>query len=189
MDALRQLTAAFRTLVVLTVILGLAYPMAMVVVGRLIPDQTDGSLLHHRGTVVGSALLGQPADDPGWFQSRPSAVDWAGDSSGGSNLSPTSPELAEQMRERADALRAANPDAPGPIPPEAVTASASGLDPHISPEYARWQAPRVARARGVTVEHVQQLIDAHTSPSILGFLGTDVVNVPKLNLALAEETR
>lgn len=189
MSILRQSAAALRALVILTVILGIAYPFAMLGVGQAMPAQAHGSLIRVDGKVVGSALLAQPASGPEWFQARPSSGDWAGDASGGSNLSPTSPDLAASRHEREQALLAANPDAPGPVPAEALVASASGLDPHITPAYAAWQAPRVAAARGVSRDTVQHLIDTHTDRAFLGFLGTDTVNVTELNVALRGMSR
>lgn len=189
MSILRQSVAAVRALFVLTVILGIAYPFAMLGVGQAVPTQANGSLIRIDGNVVGSALLAQPATGPEWFQARPSSGDWAGDASGGSNLSPTSPDLAASRHEREQALLAANPDAPGPVPAEALLASGSGLDPHITPAYAAWQAPRVAAARGLPLPHVQHLIDTHTDRAFLGFLGTDTVNVTELNVTLREMSR
>jgi K+-transporting ATPase ATPase C chain len=181
----RQLTAAVKMLLVLTLVGGVLYPAAITVVGLTVPDRANGSLVRVHGSVVGSSLLGQAADGPQWFQPRPSASDYAGDTSGGSNLSPSSPELATKVSERTAALRAANPDAPATVPPDALAASASGLDPHISPEYARWQAPRVARATGIPLESLLEIIAAHTEGPALGFIGTDRVNVTRLNAYLA----
>lgn len=189
MNVLRQSAAALRALLVLTVILGVAFPLSMVGVSLAVPHQATGSLIRVEGRVVGSALLGQKAEGSEWFQARPSTVDWTGDASGGSNLSPTSADLAKTMREREAALRAANPDAPGAVPQDALTASASGLDPQISPAYAAWQAPRVAKARGLSAADVQSLIDQHTDRVWLGFFGTDTVNVTELNVALATRGR
>lgn len=182
----KQLWAALKALLVLTVLLGVAYPLAITGVARALPAQADGSMIRVNGSEVGSSLLGQKATDPQWFQARPSASDHSGDTSGGSNWGPQAPELAAELAERAALLRDANPQAPaGPIPPDALTASASGLDPHISPAYAAWQAPRVAGARGLALDVVQRLIDEHTEHPALGFLGTDRVNVTTLNTALA----
>lgn len=185
MNALRQAWVALRALLVLTAILGVAFPLAMTGVGLLYPHQASGSLLRVDGRVVGSALLAQPDAGPEWFLARPSAVGHSGDASGGSNLSPTASELADQVASREAALRAANPDAPGAVPGEALTASGSGLDPHISPAYATWQVPRVAHARGLAVADVQALVDRHTERAFGGFLGADTVNVTELNVALA----
>ena len=182
----KQLWAAARALIVLTAILGIGYPLAITAVARLLPGPAAGSIITVAGQPVGSALLGQAAAAPQWFQSRPSVSDHSGETSGGSNWGPSAAELATDVAARAAELRAANPQAPaGPIPPDALTASASGLDPHISPAYAAWQAPRVAAARGMTVSEVQRLIDANTTPGELGFLGADRVNVTTLNVALA----
>ncbi len=137
-----------------------------------------------RGNVVGSSLLGQAAAGPQWFQARPSVSDHSGDTSGGSNLGPDAADLATAVAERETALRAANPDAPASIPPDALTASGSGLDPHISPAYAAYQVPRVAAARGLSVAQVQRLVAAHTQHAALGFIGQDRVNVTELNVAL-----
>jgi K+-transporting ATPase ATPase C chain len=180
----RQLFAALKALLVLTVLLGVVYPAAILAVGLFVPGPAKGSLLEVDGKVVGSSLLGQAAEGPQWFQARPSASDYTGDTSGGSNLGPSSTDLATTVQEREAALRQANPDAPATIPPDALTASGSGLDPHISPAYAAYQAPRVARARGMTVGRVQALIAAHTEGAVLGFLGQDRVNVTELNVAL-----
>ena len=121
---------------------------------------------------------------PEWFQARPSASDHTGDTSGGSNLGPTSEDLAAAVAERETALREANPDAPAKIPPDALTASGSGLDPHISPEYAAYQAPRVATARGMSLDQVRALIADHTETATLGFIGQERVNVTELNVSI-----
>ena len=180
----RQLVAALKALLVLTVVLGVLYPAAILAVGLLVPGPANGSLIEVGGKVVGSSLLGQAAEGPQWFQARPSASDHSGDTSGGSNLGPSSEELASTVSEREAALRESNPDAPQQIPADALTASGSGLDPHISPEYAAYQVPRVAAARGMSVEQVQQLVAAHTQHAALGFIGQDRVNVTELNVAL-----
>lgn len=187
MNTLRQSGVALRALIVLTLVLGVAYPLLMVAAGLLMPARANGSLLSHGDEAVGSKLLAQKADGPEWFQPRPSEGDWDGTASGGSNLSPVSAELQQKMDERRSELTAANPGA-GDVPPEALTASSSGLDPQISPEYARWQAPRIAAARGLPEDRVNQLIDNHTSKALLGFLGTDTVNVNELNYSLAYES-
>jgi potassium-transporting ATPase KdpC subunit len=186
MNTLRQSWVALRTLLLLTVVLGLVYPLAMTAIAFAFPSQAQGSLITVNGQVVGSALLGQHTDDPSFFLARPSASDQAGSTSGGSNLSPTAPDLATAMAGRRAALLTANPDAVGPVPDEALTASASGLDPDISPAYASWQAPRVAAARNLPLSTVQQLIGSNTHRALLGFIGTDTVNVTELNVALAE---
>jgi K+-transporting ATPase ATPase C chain len=171
----------------MTVLLGLAYPLVITGVAQVVaPVQANGSrLTDAEGQVVGSALIGQAFDGPQWFQSRPSASEYSGLTSGGSNLSPASADQASERARRESELRAANPDAAGPVPEDALTASASGLDPHISLAYARWQVPRVARARGVQPERLEILIAAATEPAPLGFIGQDGVNVTRLNLSLS----
>jgi potassium-transporting ATPase KdpC subunit len=181
----RQLSASLKALLVATVVLGVLYPAVVLAIGLAVPGQATGSLIEVQGTVVGSSLLGQAADGPQWFQARPSASDHAGNSSGGSNLGPSAEALATAVADREAALRAANPAAPATIPPDALTASASGLDPHISPEYALWQAPRVAQARGIALDELRRTIAAHTEHPALGFIGTDRVNVTELNADLA----
>jgi K+-transporting ATPase ATPase C chain len=187
MTVLRQLLAGVRMLLVMTVILGLAYPAAITLVARAFPARADGSLVTTAdGTVVGSALLGQAANGPEWFQPRPSASDYSGETSGGSNLSPASVGQQQARQERRSALERDNPDAEGPVPEDALTASASGLDPHISPAYARWQVPRVAAARRMAAAELEAMIVAATDRAPLGYLGQDGVNVTRLNLALSE---
>jgi K+-transporting ATPase ATPase C chain len=182
---LRQLSAALKALLVLTLLVGVVYPVAVLGVAQLMPGRAGGSLIEVDGKVVGSSLLGQAVEGPQWFHGRPSASDSSGATSGGSNLGPSATALADAVAERAAALRAANPDAPATIPADALTASGSGLDPDISPEYAAYQVPRVAAARGMSVAQVRALVDAHTEPAVLGFLGQDRVNVTELNVALA----
>lgn len=188
MNALRQLAASIRFLAVMTVLLGVAYPAVVTIAAQAFPAQANGSLIATAdGRVVGSALIGQSFEGPQWFASRPSTSEYSGETSGGSNLSPASADQAEAINERRTALEKANPDADGAVPADALTASASGLDPHISPAYAQWQAPRVARARGFTLAQVDALIAAATDPAPLGYLGQDVVNVAQLNLLLAQQ--
>ena len=180
----RQLAAAAKLLLVLTLLTGVLYPAAVTLLALAAPDRANGSLIRVEGDVVGSSLLGQAADGPQWFHARPSVSDHFGDSSGGSNLGSDADELAAAAREREAALRSANPEAPASIPPDALTASASGLDPHISPEYARWQAPRVARASGIPLDTLLGVISDRTERPVLGFIGTDRVNVTELNAFL-----
>lgn len=186
MAFLRQSLAALRFLLVMTVLLGVGYPLVITLAAQAFPGRANGSLVMLDGHVAGSALLGQSFTDPQWFQGRPSASEYSGLTSGGSNLSPASQALADAIAQRETALRAANPDAAGPIPVDALTASASGLDPDISVAYALWQVPRVAKARGVDPSVLRTLIAAHTDPAPLGYLGQDGVNVTTLNLALAQ---
>ena len=189
MTFLRQTLAAVRLLLVMTVLLGIAYPLVITGVAQVIaPVQANGSTLTAAdGTVVGSTLIGQTFEGDQWFQGRPSASDYSGETSGGSNLSPASSDQADAKAKREAGLKAANPKAVGPVPEDALTASASGLDPHISLAYALWQAPRVAQARGVDADRLTALITAASEPAPLGFLGQDGVNVTRLNLSLARE--
>jgi K+-transporting ATPase ATPase C chain len=184
----RQLSAALRMLLVLTVACGVAYPLSVLGVGQVVAHgSANGSLLERDGTVVGSASLGQQVTDPQWFQGRRSTSEYAGNTSGGSNLGPNDPRQTQAVDDARSALVAANPQAAGPPPEDALTASASGLDPDVSPAYATWQVPRVAAARGISVQQVQELVDAHTKSRLLGFLGQPRVNVTEINLALAGE--
>jgi potassium-transporting ATPase KdpC subunit len=177
---------AIVVLLALTAVTGVAYPAAVTAVAQVaFPSQANGSVLFTAdGRAVGSALLGQLFDDERYFWGRPSA---AGDgydamASGGSNLGPTSAELVKRVTVEADRLRAANGDAP--IPVDLVTASASGLDPDISPEAATYQATRVARARGISLADVEAAVARHTEGPLLGFLGRPRVHVLELNLDL-----
>jgi K+-transporting ATPase ATPase C chain len=178
----RSFIAALRIVVVLTIVLGIAYPVTITAIGQAaFKDRADGSLVTSDGRVVGSELIGQAFEGPGWFVGRPDAFDPA--ASAPSNLGPTNPDLGEAVKERASAIIEA--DAPqGLIPADAVTGSGSGLDPDISPAYARLQAPRVAGARGLELDQVVALIDQHTEGRTFGFLGEPHVNVLMLNLAL-----
>lgn len=186
MSVFRQALAGLRMLLVMTVVLGIGYPAVVTLAAQTFPTQAHGSqLVAANGRVVGSALLGQSFAGPQWFQPRPSASDYSGQTSGGSNLSPVSADQQQARRQRLDALRQANPDAVGPVPEDALTASASGLDPDISVAYARWQVPRVAAARGVPAAELEAMIAAATEPAALGYLGQDGVNVTRLNLALS----
>jgi K+-transporting ATPase ATPase C chain len=186
MPFLRQAIAAVRLLVVMTVLLGVGYPAVVTLVAQVFPAQANGSLVTLDGRVAGSSLLGQQTEGDQWFQPRPSASDYSGKTSGGTNLSPASAAQADAVAKREADLRAANPDAVGPVPADALTASASGLDPHISVAYALWQVPRVAKARGLDASVLQALIAASTDHAGLGYIGQDGVNVTRLNLALAQ---
>jgi K+-transporting ATPase ATPase C chain len=179
---------ALRATVVTLALTGVLYPLAVTGIAKvLFPRQAGGSFVaDERGRIVGSELLGQGFATPAYFQPRPSAAGqgWDAQASGGSNLGPTSRKLREQAAARLDSLRAASPDAPGAPPVELVTTSASGLDPHLSPAAALWQAPRVARARGVAPERVRALVEEYVEDRDLGVLGEPRVNVLLLNLAL-----
>ncbi|WP_283150367.1 potassium-transporting ATPase subunit KdpC [Silvimonas soli] len=179
---------AITLFVVLTAITGLAYPLVVTGAAKAIfPDQAAGSLIEKNGKVVGSSLIGQSFSGPTYFWSRPSATGPQpnnGLASGGSNLGPTNPALKDAVKARIDTVRAAHPDQTGPVPTDLVTASASGLDPHISPAAAAYQVHRVAKARGLTDETVRQLVDANTARPQWGLFGESVVNVLQLNLAL-----
>ena len=185
-----QLVAALRALIVFTVLVGIAYPLSVTAVAQLaFDDQADGSLVEREGQVVGSTLIGQPFDGDEWFHPRPSAAGegYDGLASGPSNLGPTNGTLLDSVADRVDRYRDDNGlAADAPVPVDAVTASGSGLDPHISAANARLQAPRVARARDLDVDMVLSLIDGNTDRRALGFLGEEAVNVLELNLALDE---
>jgi K+-transporting ATPase ATPase C chain len=184
----QTLLIALRTTLVTLVLTGLAYPLAMTGLAQvLFPFRANGSLVtDERGNTVGSELIGQGFANPAYFQPRPSAAGngWDASSSSGSNLGVTSAKLRDRVAADVTRLGAENPDAAGPIPAELVTASASGLDPHLSPEAARWQIPRVAHARNVEPDRVASVLDSLVEGRDLGFLGEPRVNVLLLNLAL-----
>lgn len=185
----RQVMPAIRILLVLTVLLGLAYPLAMTGIARgLFNDRANGSLVKRNGRTVGSKLIGQNFAKPQYFHPRPSAAGtdgYDGTASAGSNLAPASPDLIKSVKERAVAYRKENGLAPNTlVPVDAVTASFSGLDPQISVANARLQTPRVAKARHMSNAAVTRLVDAHTTRRTFGVLGEDAVNVLQLNLAL-----
>ena len=176
----KQSWAGLRAMLVLTVLLGLLYPAVVWGVGQVVArDQAAGSLVSVDGSVVGSSLVGQQWRGDQWFWGRPSASGYAGDTSGGSNLSGTA--LAEEVAKRASA---AGLD-PATAPADALTASGSGLDPHVSQAYAVSQVPRVAAARGLPESQVAAIVEAHVQGRVAGFLGQPRVNVLELNLALA----
>lgn len=176
------------TFAALTLLTGVVYPLVVTGVAKVaFPAQASGSLVMHNGKPVGSHLLGQPFSRLDHFWGRPSATTpqpYNGAASGGSNQSPTNPALAEAVNARVAALRAADPGNTGPVPVDLVTASGSGLDPHISPAAADYQVARVAQARGMSVDDVRRLVAAHTEQRTLGVLGEPRVNVLALNLAL-----
>jgi K+-transporting ATPase ATPase C chain len=175
-------------LVLFTLVTGLLYPLAVTGLAQVIfPAQANGSLIEQNGRIVGSALIGQPFDDPKYFWGRPSATSlfsYNAAASSGSNLGPGNPALTDAVQSRVAALRAADPGNTAPAPVDLVTASASGLDPHISVAAALYQAPRVARARGLDAGAVALLVERYTEGRQLGLLGEPRVNVLKLNLAL-----
>jgi K+-transporting ATPase ATPase C chain len=183
-----HLRPALVILMLMTLITGVGYPLVVTGIAQtLFRAQANGSLIVNDGKPVSSRLIGQPFDDPKYFWSRPSATspfaDNAGSSSG-SNLSPTNADLVKAVQGRVDALRAADPGNDAPVPVDLVTASASGLDPHINPAAALYQVSRVAKARKLDPETVRQLVERHTEGRFLGFLGEPRVNVLTLNLAL-----
>jgi K+-transporting ATPase ATPase C chain len=186
-NALRQSWAGLRVLLVLTVLLGLGYPLAVMGISQLLMnDQANGSLVEREGEVVGSALIGQTFEGAEWFHSRPSA---AGDgydplATAGSNLGPESDELLALVEERRVAVAEEDAVDPADVPPDALTASGSGLDPHISPAYAYQQVERVAAERGLDQAAVRALVDDYVEVRVFGFLGGERVNVLELNLAL-----
>jgi K+-transporting ATPase ATPase C chain len=185
---LRQIRPAIIALLVFTVITGLVYPLVVTGVSQLFwRDKANGSLVKTNGTVVGSSLIGQQFSDPKYFHPRPSAAGtgYDGLASGGSNLGPTNTDFLKTIEDRVAAYRQENNlPATDTVPVDAVTASASGLDPEISIANAKLQAARVAAARGMTVDQVVALVNAHTSGRQWGFLGEPGVNVLDLNLAL-----
>jgi K+-transporting ATPase ATPase C chain len=188
-----QLRPALVSFIALSAITGLAYPLVVTGLSKVIfPHKAGGSLIVKNGQVIGSEFIGQSFTAPKDFWGRPSAtadangkpLPYNGANSGGSNLAPSNPDLKKAVEERIAALRAADPDATGPVPVDLVTASGSGLDPHISPAAAAFQVHRVAKARGLDEARVRDLVSAHTEGAKFGVLGDACVNVLKLNLAL-----
>jgi K+-transporting ATPase ATPase C chain len=184
---------AFGLFLALTLVTGVAYPLLVTGVAALVmPERAAGSVVMQDGKAVGSSLLGQPFSDARYFWSRPSATGpqpYNGAVSSGSNLSPTNEALLDAIGGRVQALRDADPGNSAPVPVDLVTASGSGLDPHVSPAAALYQVPRVARARGLPEEKVRQLVAAHTAGRTFGILGEPRVNVLALNLALDSTTQ
>jgi K+-transporting ATPase ATPase C chain len=182
-----EIRPAILVFLLLSVVTGALYPGVVTLVGQgLFAFQANGSILEQDGTRVGSALLGQPFSGSGYFWGRPSATGPAynGGASSGSNQGATNPALLAAVRDRVAAARAADPRGRTPVPVDLVTASGSGLDPHISPAAAEYQVPRVARERGLTEDQVRALVSQYTSGRDLGILGEARVNVLELNLAL-----
>jgi K+-transporting ATPase ATPase C chain len=190
-----EVLIALRMTIVTLVLTGVLYPLLVTGVAQAaFPHQANGSLLPgpNGGAPVGSELIGQGFKKPGYFQPRPSAAGTDGydaTASGGSNFGPTSQKLRDRVAADLARLRAENPQAHGPVPVELVTTSASGLDPHLSPEAALWQAPRVAAARGLAPAEVEELIRQRVEPRTLGVLGEERVNVLLLNLELDRRSR
>jgi K+-transporting ATPase ATPase C chain len=185
-----QILPGLRIKIFLTILLGVVYPLAITGISQLaFPHKANGSLITVGGRVVGSEIIGQNFTKAEYFQSRPSAAGsdgYDGTSSSGSNLGPTSKKLSDRVQASVEKFRKENPDYQGPIPADLLTASASGLDPHISPDSAEAQVARVAKARNISPSQVQQLVTQFTEGPDLGLLGEPRVNVLKLNLALNE---
>jgi K+-transporting ATPase ATPase C chain len=187
----KEIIIALRLTLVTLILTGLVYPLAMTGVAQtLFRDRANGSLVHdEKGAVVGSELIGQIFTNPAYLQGRPSAAGNGYDAtaSSGSNLGPTSKKLRDRVTADIDRLRKENPDAPPPVPGELVTTSASGLDPDLSPAAARWQVPRIARARQIAAERVSQVIEGLVQGRDLGVFGEPRVNVLAVNMALDQQ--
>ncbi|WP_167000465.1 potassium-transporting ATPase subunit KdpC [Mumia sp. ZJ430] len=187
---LRQTATGLRILLVLTVILGIGYPAAVWAVGLVVAhDQANGQIVEVDGSPVGSAIIGQTFDDPTLFHTRPSATEYDGLASAASNLGPSNPDLLALIEERRAAVAEEEGVAPSDVPPDALTASGSGLDPHISTAYADLQVARVAEAHGLEPSTVRDLVAEHTAGRTLGFLGEEGVNVLLLNLAILDAAK
>jgi K+-transporting ATPase ATPase C chain len=185
MNVLKQIYPAIAMTVVLTVLLGIIYPLAVTgLASVMFPAKAGGSLIEKNGKVIGSSLIGQPFTGPGYFHSRPSAAGtgYDGTASGGTNLGPTSQKLMDNVKTATESLREENPGSPIPI--DMVTASASGLDPHITPAAAEFQVPRIVKERGMNADQVRGLVREHTEGRQFGLLGESRINVLELNLAL-----
>lgn len=185
---MKEVRAALVLLLLMTAVTGVVYPLLVTGVAQAaFPAQANGSLINQNGKVMGSSLIGQPFSDPKYFWGRLSAtgpVPYNAGASSGSNYGPLNPALSDAVKARAEALRKADPTATGPIPVDLVTASGSGLDPHISPAAAEYQVRRVANVRSLSEGRVRELVQAHTEARQLGVLGEPRVNVLTLNLEL-----
>jgi K+-transporting ATPase ATPase C chain len=182
---LSEIRPAIVVFVLFSVLTGLAYPLVVTGVSQIVfPNQANGSLIENDGKLIGSELIAQNFDQPQYFWSRPSAASYNAAASTGSNLGPTNPALLDAVKARVKSLKAADPENNRPVPVDLVTTSGSGLDPHISPAAAEHQLRRVAKARGLSPEHVRKLVAEHTDPQQLAFFGEPTVNVLRLNLAL-----
>jgi K+-transporting ATPase ATPase C chain len=184
----KNLVSAILFTVVTTVLLGLAYPLAITGLARFWPEKANGQLITRNGAVVGSRILAQPFTGPAYFHPRPSAAGtngYAADNSSGSNLGPTNQKLIDRVKTDVATLQSENPGKPVPV--DLVTTSGSGLDPHITPAGAEFQIPRIAKARGTSEDELLKLVQAHTEGRQFGFLGEPRVNVLELNLALDEK--
>lgn len=184
----KECLPALTLFVVLTLLTGVIYPLVVTGIAQLVfPEQANGSLIVRNRNVVGSSLIGQSFSESKYLWGRPSAtapMAYNGLASGGSNLGPLNPALADAVKARIVALRETNPTQSGPVPQDLVTASASGLDPHISPQAASWQVQRIAAARGLPPDRVRAIIDTYTEGPSLGLFGETRVNVLEVNLAL-----
>ena len=185
-----QILPGLRINIFMTILFGIAYPLVITGISQVVfPRQANGSLIVSDGKVIGSELIGQNFTKPEYFQPRPSAAGNDGydpTASSGSNFGPTNQKLIDRVKASVEKFRKENPDYTGPIPADLVTASASGLDPHLSPDSAMVQAARVAKARGASMDQISEVIAQFTEPPSLGLLGEPRVNVLKLNLALDE---
>jgi K+-transporting ATPase ATPase C chain len=185
MNMLKELRPAILITFILTIITGILYPLAVTGIAQTIfHKQANGSLIERDGKVIGSEIIGQNFTKPEYFHPRPSQNSYDAANSGGSNLGPTNPALADRLKKDGEQFRKDNPDYTGAIPADAITASGSGLDPEISPANALAQTARVAKARGASADAVQSLIAVNTQGRDLGVLGEPRVNVLKLNMAL-----
>ena len=183
-----QILPGLRIKLFLTILLGVIYPLAMTGIAQvLFPKQSNGSLIQVGDKIIGSEIIGQGFAKPEYFQPRPSAAGtngYDGTASAGSQFGPTNQKLVDRVKGSVEQFRKDNPDYQGPIPADLLTTSASGLDPHLSPDSARAQAPRVAKARGISVDQANQVVAEFTEGPSLGLLGEPRVNVLKMNLAL-----